>query len=83
VKTRETHGDERRTPNGEHRTVKKNWLSERVRCKLLYNESIKSLSLIRNSSHVRCASEGEEADIVARSPPDFLPSPPSFLSFSP
>jgi len=28
-----------------------------VRCKLLYNESIKSLSLIRNSSHVQCASE--------------------------
>lgn len=49
VKTRETHGDERR--------AEKNWLSGRVRCKLLYNESIKSLSLIRNSSHVRARME--------------------------
>lgn len=53
---------------GEHGTTRwrKSWLSGRVRCKLLYNESIKSLSLIRNSSHVRCARArmGEEADIA-------------------
>lgn len=54
---------------GEHGTTRwrKSWLSGRVRCKLLYNESIKSLSLIRNSSHVRCARArmGEEADIAS------------------
>lgn len=77
----------RRTANRRTRaTVKKKWLGERVRYKLLYNESIKSLSLIRNSSHVRARVE-EEADIGARfSPvyrPVFLPSaPPSRLSLS-
>lgn len=58
--------DARRT--GEHGATRwrRSWLSGRVRCKLLYNESIKSLSLIRNSSHVRCARArmGEEADIA-------------------
>lgn len=66
-------------------TVEENWLSRRVWGlsyeKLLYNESIKSLSLIRNSTRVR-ASEWKRGGWV--SPPGLLPSA-LFLSltFSP